>query len=334
MTGESTQLAAGDGTLYRTEYVETCILCGSGSSRELFKVPPFGFRTCSGCGLVRLSPRVSAEDLSKLYDDWGREQFALVDEPLELQLLNPTFDFRAKRLAAYTPGPRLFEVGCGDGNFLAFMRSRGWVVSGSEANVAAAEAARERHAIDVHLIDFDRFHLPEVGYQVVGLYHVFEHLYDPHPVLAGIREALAPQGILHLQLPNRRSMDGRLGGRLWWGLRCPQHTFLYEPRHLRRLLFEHGFRVLSIETYDPWHSPGTMELTLRAVLKRVGQRVMPSPPTRTSTAIGECATHRDRRELALASRLSPGVRAVARFLARAESRVGFGNVADVVAVPR
>lgn len=320
---------------YRIEHVATCILCGSGSSRELFKVPPFGFRRCLGCGLVRLSPRVSAEDLSNLYDDWGREQFAPLDEPLELQLRNPTFDFRAKRLAAYTPGPRLFEVGCGDGNFLAFMRSRGWVVSGSEATETAAQTTRERHAIDVHRVEFDSFQMPGGKYEAVGLYHVFEHLYDPRAILEGVRDALAPEGVIHLQLVNHRSIDGRLGGRLWWGLQCPQHTFLYEPRHLRSLLLEHGFRVLSIETYDPWHSPGMMELTLRAVLKRMAQRVRLTPPApRTSTAVRAYAAHPEREEQALARLLSPTVRTVARFLARAESFVGFGNVADVVAVPR
>ena len=80
---------------------------------------------------------------------------------------------------------------------------------------------------------------------------------SPRAVLKGIRDALNPGGVLHLQLPNIRSLDGRLGRQSWWGLRCPQHVTFYEPRHLRQLLAEEGFRVALDRDLRPVAQPGS-----------------------------------------------------------------------------
>ncbi len=286
---------------------------------------------CRACGLVRLSPRVAPDQLASFYDALYREPYEHAQEALPQQLANPTFAYRAGRLTAFAPGHRLFEIGCGDGNFLAVMQARGWEVAGSEVHRSAVRTARERHGIDVQVIGFDAFKIPGGRHDAVGAYHVLEHLYDPRAVLTGIRDALNPGGVLHLQLPNIRSIDGRLGRQSWWGLRCPQHVTFYEPRHLRQLLAEEGFRVLSIETYDPWHSPGAMELTMRAVARRAYRRTLGS-----GARPGSAAT-RDAPSVGVAPgqpRRLPGLPTVARLLAQAEARVGLGNVADVIAVRR
>ena len=314
-----------------TERVPTCVLCGSDRSRRLFQLPPFGYEACRECGLVRLSPRVSSHDLASFYDGLYREPYEHAQETMTQQLANPTFAYRAARLTAFAAGPRLFEIGCGDGNFLAVMRARGWDVAGSEVHGSAVRAAHDRHGLETHVIGFGDFRLPGGGYDAVGAYHVLEHLYEPRAVLLGIRDALNPGGVLHVQMPNIGSIDGRLGRQSWWGLRSPQHVTFYEPRHLRRLLAEEGFRIVSIETYDPWHSPGTMELTLRSMARRAYRRAVGAIRREDSSpatdALQVVTTSRRPHEL-------PGLRTVARFLAQAEAQVGLGNVTDVIAVRR
>jgi 2-polyprenyl-3-methyl-5-hydroxy-6-metoxy-1,4-benzoquinol methylase len=314
-----------------TEPVPTCVLCGSARSKRLFQLPPFGYVACSRCGLVRLSPRVASRNLASFYDGLYREPYEHAQETLTQQLANPTFAYRASRLTTVATGRRLFEIGCGDGNFLAVMRARGWDVAGSEVHASAVRVARERHGLQLQSIGFEDFRIPGDGYDAIGAYHVLEHLYEPRDVLQGIRDALIPGGVLHLQLPNIGSIDGRLGRQSWFGLRCPKHVTFYEPRHLRRLLAEEGFRVVSIETYDPWHSPGAMELTLRALARRAYRRAVgvirrqgSSPVTSASPTIAVSSPPRHLR----------GLPTLARFLAQAEARVGLGNVADVIAMRR
>ena len=322
-------------TQFALETVPNCVLCGEASSRLLFEIPPYGYRACTACGLVRLSQRVAASDLERFYGETYRDVYDGNSVPLDKQLANPTFDFRARRLARYSNGRRFLEVGCGDGNFLAVLRSRGWDVTGWEVSEAGAKLARERHGIDVEVISFEAVApVPTGRWDAVGLYHVLEHLYEPGVILKQIREALAVGGILHIQVPNRRSLDGRLSRHLWWGIRCPEHVVFWEPKHLRRLLSEEGFRVVSVGTYDPWHSPGTVEITIRSLLKsslkavlRRNSRLDPSTQVRSAEAESEATSPHP-----VAPPLLRVLHVVSVVVARAESTVGFGNVADVIAV--
>jgi hypothetical protein len=114
-------------------------------------------------------------------------------------------------------------------------------------------------------------------------------------------------------------------------------VYFYEPGHLTRLLGEEGFRPVSITTYDPWHSPGTMEITIRTCIKALLNSSTPGenpeqpdwrPPATASLPTGAHA--RGARRLAT---LLPGraIRVASGWLARASARVGFGNVVDVIA---
>ena len=62
-------------TQYALETVPTCALCGEASSRLLFEVPPYGYRACTTCGLLRLSPRVAASDLERFYGESYRDVY-------------------------------------------------------------------------------------------------------------------------------------------------------------------------------------------------------------------------------------------------------------------
>jgi 2-polyprenyl-3-methyl-5-hydroxy-6-metoxy-1,4-benzoquinol methylase len=312
---------------YVTEDARDCVLCGASSSTHLFHVGPYGYRRCDGCRLVRLSPRLAPQELGRYYSE-RYSDYGVSGEPLAEQLRNPTFAFRARRLERFTRKRSLFELGCGDGNFLAVMRARGWDVAGAEVSEAGARSARATHGIDVRSVSFDAIDLP-ARYDAIGLYHVLEHLYDPRAVLRALRRHLVAGGVLHMQLPNIRSLDGRLGRDAWVGLMTPQHVTFLEPAHVRRLLRDEGYEVLSISTYDPWHSPGTVANTIREVVRRRrGART--DAPVQTSGA-SPVATggHGAAGARALAGRMFRKV--AARGLALMQAGVGWGNVVDVVA---
>jgi len=108
----------------------------------------------------------------------------------------------------------------------------------------------------------------------------------------------------------------------------------YEPRRLRQLLSEEGFRVVSVETYDPWHSPGTVDITVRSLLKsslktvlRRNARLEPSTEVDSSQTESEATLVRLTPDLLLRV-----LHVVSVVVARTQSAVGFGNVADVIAV--
>jgi SAM-dependent methyltransferase len=314
--------------VWELEEVGACELCGGSDARQVFHHGPFGVRRCRACGLNWLSPRIAEDRIGDYYNSETDDYNASTDD-LETQLRNPTFAFRGQRLESYTTTKRLFEIGCGDGNFLAFMKRRGWTVSGSEVRRVAIDLLRDRHGIEGILADPDAT-VPTGTWEAVGMYHVLEHLYHPRRALEAIHAAVIPKGLLHVQVPNISSGDGRIGGAAWAGLAWPRHAFHFGPSQLKRLLQEEGFRVVSIKTYDPWHGPGMVAFTLRGRLRSIVSR---SPSASANSAPSESGqlpiTGRPDPRLAPAISI---INAVSRPIAQFQSWFGWGNIIDAIGV--
>jgi SAM-dependent methyltransferase len=142
------------------------------------------------------------------------------------------------------------DVGCGDGRFLAALQKRGWQITGTETDPAAADLARKRDRRD-HI----RHALPpdEAGptYDLVSLLHVLEHVSDPRETLHAVRERLRVGGKLLLVLPNADSAEAGLFGTSWYHLDLPRHFWAFSPKSLVRLVETCGFEIVGVR-YTPF----------------------------------------------------------------------------------
>ena len=316
------------------EEARECGACGSPRWRGAGQVCGKRYARCADCGVVRLYDRVAADQLHRLYADYYPGPDPTPDE-LRVQLANPTFAHRLRRLEAALPAGRhrLFEVGCGDGNFLAFLAANGWKVHGSEYDAETAALVRRRHGIEPFVGDVAREVPPGAPFDAVAAYHVLEHVYQPAEWLAAVRRMLGPGGIVHLQVPNHGSLTRRLTGPAWASVMFPQHVYFYTPRTLGGLLRRAGFAPLATTTWDPWHGPGTVTGSLVNQARRMagrglpwsdalngaGERVDSPPPAEAASAA---------RPPRLGRRM---LDAASARLARAEALAGAGAVVDVIA---
>jgi hypothetical protein len=68
---------------------------------------------------------------------------------------------------------------------------------------------------------------------------------DPLGILRKSAELATPEGLIWLQTPNFRALDGRLfRHRNWAGYHCPRHWAIFGEAGLRRLLSEAGLEVV------------------------------------------------------------------------------------------
>jgi 2-polyprenyl-3-methyl-5-hydroxy-6-metoxy-1,4-benzoquinol methylase len=309
------------------EAVETCVLCDHAESRPWARVDDFAFLRCQKCGLVRLSPRVSVQSLGHFYG----AGFLAPDQTrqdINDELANPTFRFHRQTLESATTERSIFEVGCGDGNFLAYMRKHGWAVAGSEFSHENVEYVRQRHGIDAKLGDFTDLPIAPESCSAIGIYHVIEHVMQPVDLVHAMARALKPGGILHIQTPNIGSLEARLAHQFFFGLSTPLHTFLFDPTTLRRLLDQAGFTIKQIRTYDPYHSPSMTAYTIRSVSARLLKRKHPHASTPPTPGAGNGAAQASATRRGSEWLLAHG----ARPLSRLGGSAGVGNVLDVVAI--
>lgn len=145
-----------------------------------------------------------------------------------------------------TDRPRILDVGGGTGEVSsAFVRKGGaagaLVVDPDEASIAAARA----RGLEGFAGTIEQFETAE-RYDLVLMLNLIEHVADPVGIMRKARELVSPQGLIWLQTPNFRALDGRLfRHRNWAGYHCPRHWAIFGEDGLRRALSGAGLRAVS-----------------------------------------------------------------------------------------
>ncbi len=251
-----------------------CYLCSTpgaplyeGLKDRLFGAPgEWNMKKCINpeCGLVWLDPMPLEEDIGKAYQSYythhtnhfhdtnGRSSTSL-RRMLRLVLrgaykvmlrATPIHYGRKKPSLMYLdknkPG-RLLDIGCGDGWRAAQLRKLGWEVEGQEVDPIAAEYARSRHNIPIHLGTLEALELPSAKFDAVVMSHVLEHVHDPVALMAECHRILKPSGTLVATTPNVESYGHKYFGPYWRGLEPPRHLHVFSNKTLKRIALEAGF---------------------------------------------------------------------------------------------
>ena len=67
------------------------------------------------------------------------------------------------------------------------------------------------------------------AYDVITLWHVLEHLYDASAYLKWMNQALKPDGVLVIAIPNHASLDASVYGSDWAAYDPPRHHRHFKP---------------------------------------------------------------------------------------------------------
>lgn len=215
-----------------------CNLCGDDDARVLYRLADYRLNVddiewpvvrCRNCGLGYLNPRPTREEIGRYY-------------PARYFAHRGALETRYRREARYLPGPpgRLLDVGAARGDFLAMMRDRGWAVEGIEPFPDAGNP----HGISIRRLSFpEECDLAGAQFDAITAWAVFEHLHDPARAFEESARLLRPGGRLVVQVPNLRSIRGRLSP----FEDVPRHLYCFSPGPLAA----YGRRAgLLVETVD------------------------------------------------------------------------------------
>ena len=106
-------------------------------------------------------------------------------------------------------GPRVLEIGFGNGKFLEFGRRRHWQMHGTEVNPGLLECASERGLVVTDDQTLESF--PSQAFDMVAAFDVMEHIpLEVLPAFLGeVRRVLKPGGYFLARFPNGDSPFGR-----------------------------------------------------------------------------------------------------------------------------
>jgi 2-polyprenyl-3-methyl-5-hydroxy-6-metoxy-1,4-benzoquinol methylase len=149
---------------------------------------------------------------------------------------------------------RLLDVGCGTGEFLEAVRRGGWQVDGLERDEKASTWARENYGLSVRTGNVQDIPGDAGPFDVITMWHVVEHLYDPAGVVRRLLSLLEKDGFLLIAVPNIGGIDAMVYGANWIALDTPRHVNHFTADTLTRLLTDAGFTSISRRQlpFDPF----------------------------------------------------------------------------------
>ncbi len=254
------------------ELSEDCVACGTdGRGATRFEAretqdmtgETFTYRLCEGCGSLQIEE--VPEDLGRYYDASSYSSFnvkaslvdrRLVQNPLARTALRAVgavhrrtglgVGLKFVRDAGISPDETVIDIGSGIGENLVHMRLLGH---------------RELIGSDPFLPeDVDRFgvkvlrrHHSELtgSYDWVVMNHSFEHVPDPHAMLASASRLVAPGGRVLVRMPIMGSAAWQRYGMDWSQIDAPRHLVLYTPRAMDLMAEAAGLQVERV-FQDSW----------------------------------------------------------------------------------
>lgn len=180
---------------------------------ESIKINDYTIINCKSCSYWHVYPIPSNEELStyyanKYYEDLTKnENRSMTDkknDPDGFYTIYYEDKLRHINNIISNKLPRVItDIGAGYGDFLCFMKNKGWEIQGLEPSQEARDFYKEKD-LNIRIGSFEQ--ISDMGFHrssVVTLNNVLEHLREPEKVLLEIKEHLLhPEGILSIAIPN------------------------------------------------------------------------------------------------------------------------------------
>lgn len=138
---------------------------------------------------------------------------------------------------------RLLNYGAKSGFFSNSMENRGW-------NVTSLEEYHEHRVFSLEMFHHRMMELSEIdnlpvgSYDVITMWHTFEHEEEPGRLIDRMYSLLKPNGLLVIACPNTISYDAAHYGSDWAAWDVPRHLWHFNPQSIIKFCIKHRFILM------------------------------------------------------------------------------------------
>jgi len=208
------------------------------------------FVRCRECGLERIDPPPTDEDLAEIYGQHYYDAWGLGTDGAAVETQKRGTFARVLDAAALARGARVLDCGAATGFLMMEAADRGLEPYGVELSDFGAESIARRFGAERVFrgqLEEARFPgLPERhAFHAIFMCDYLEHVRDPEAVLRRARELLAPGGRVIITTPRTGSWSHR-AMRLGWTHYKTEHLYYFGDHSLRLLLERLGFAEVKL----------------------------------------------------------------------------------------
>lgn len=201
---------------------------------------------CPKCEIGKTYPILTSTELNQFYEPQYAKSLLRNSLLAKLQNLKYERDLhRIKKVVELTDNS-ILDLGAGQGDFVSFLRAKGYKTDGLEMSSTERDICYEKHNIRLHSGNLDE-NLNVGIYDLYIFRHVLEHLVNPTRILKSIQKVNAQKlTYLVIFVPNLESAERRFFRNYWHGYDIPRHRWHFNRKSIQRILKENGFEVLHI----------------------------------------------------------------------------------------
>jgi SAM-dependent methyltransferase len=239
-----------------------CPLCGSSDTSmyhdKIWTVKGKVFE-CKKCDLLFISCQMTENETDIFYQNYGdhvvKRGFIQKDDPENLYYkILPEAMKRLDYIGSYfNANKSILEIGAAAGSFVGALINYGspsQKINALETCLKHSSYMKENFDIKVYQ-RFDQLPI-NLKFDIICLFHVFEHILDPASFLQDIHSHIEKPGKIIIEVPSSNDPLLRLYD-------CdefkdfyfqPMHPFVYSPKSLEYILSENAFKVERIIPYQ------------------------------------------------------------------------------------
>jgi SAM-dependent methyltransferase len=189
----------------------------------------FSIVRCRKCKMVYVNPRPTEKEIHDFYTDEFYE--ANIDAQKLLQESENLNRLKFEYVKDINAG-HMLEIGPSKGEYMFYMKTKGWQVKGIEFSGKPPNLFN----LDIYYGVLSDAGLPPRSFDLITMWAVLEHVYNPLDLLRNVSDLLKPGGRFVALVTNFRSIPARF-------LRhddIPRHTNLFTRKTLSKALNSSG----------------------------------------------------------------------------------------------
>ncbi len=212
---------------------KNCLVCKGPDLKPLVGFEKHHLVKCGSCSFVFCNPIPTQEELNKVYESYGRNDYL---SDLTIQAYERILD----SFESFRKTNKLIDVGCGIGYFLEVAKRRGWDVYGTEYTHEAVTICEAKGA-NMKLGPLNAANYDPESFDIICSFEVIEHINNPLNELSSFNRILRKGGLVYCTTPNFNAVERYQLGSDWNVLGYPEHLSYYTPKTIKRVFKEAGF---------------------------------------------------------------------------------------------
>ncbi len=213
-----------------------CALCGEDNYLLLVK-KKFTYVKCNQCGLIRIRPYPTLDELSPFYKKNVHRKH--VNNPMKNMFI---FKTRALILKMLASGNKFLDIGCNVGHMVGAATLVGLDATGIDisegAIVEAKKIWKNAHFYNEPISDFCK---RGGKFDIVWCGEVIEHVIDIDEFMKSLVKLANRNAILFITTPDSGHFAVPKDISKWKELRPPKHLAIYNRKTIKKLFENYGF---------------------------------------------------------------------------------------------